>query len=120
MTFFDREPTFQSRQNWAANCSAHHLLDWLEQQTTTSEKLRQHTEVDESPGQTEDPPEPPFRIWHDDSGKKTVMAKLTKIGESRVTLTKEDGQTVEVALERLSQDDREYVEDRRSREADGP
>ena len=58
------------------------------------------------------PPAPakaPLRILHDSTGKFTVEASLSAIKEKVVVLTKRDGTSIEVPLERLSTADREFV-----------
>lgn len=57
------------------------------------------------------PPTPAFesRIWVDQSGAFNVTAKLLAVEDGRVRLEKENGETVRVPLDRLSNVDRNYL-----------
>jgi hypothetical protein len=52
----------------------------------------------------------PMRQWVDDSGSFQVQGRLILILEGKVRLLKETGRTTTVPLERLSADDRQYVD----------
>lgn len=49
------------------------------------------------------------RKWTDNTGKFSVEAELVEAKDGKVTLKRADGSTVMVALERLSEADREYI-----------
>lgn len=51
------------------------------------------------------------RTWSDRSGKFRVTAQLDRITEGGVVLVKPDGKRVEVPLEKLSEEDQQYVRD---------
>ena len=51
-----------------------------------------------------------FRTWSDRSGNFHADAALVDVKDGVVTITKKDGTTVNVSLERLSDADRQYVE----------
>lgn len=53
----------------------------------------------------------PMRTWSDESGKFSVEAKLADVASGVCTLTKADGSTADVPIERLSEDDQAYVKD---------
>ena len=53
--------------------------------------------------------EPVMRLWHDDTGKYQVRARLVGKREDAVELEKASGRTVVVPLRRLSDDDVLYV-----------
>lgn len=53
----------------------------------------------------------PLRTWTDNSGQFNVKAKLVLILDGKVRLLKETGRTTTVAIERLSQADRAYVQE---------
>lgn len=50
-----------------------------------------------------------FRTWSDRSGKFKVEAELLGVTEGKVQLKRKDGQTVEVPLDRLSDEDQKFV-----------
>jgi hypothetical protein len=52
----------------------------------------------------------PLRQWQDDSGAFQVQARLILILDGKVRLLKETGRTTTVPMERLSGNDRAYVE----------
>lgn len=52
---------------------------------------------------------PSFRTWRDASGQFEIEAVMVESKDSSVTLKKKNGATVKVPLEKLSDDDREYV-----------
>ena len=49
------------------------------------------------------------RTWTDSTGKYTVEAELLDFKDGNVQLKKEDGKTVNVPIEKLSDTDQEYV-----------
>lgn len=53
----------------------------------------------------------PIRQWTDNSGQFRVQARLVLILDGKVRLLKETGRTTTVLLERLSTDDRAYVDE---------
>lgn len=52
----------------------------------------------------------PVRTWKDDTGAYEVTARLVVIMDGKVRLLKETGRTTTVPLDRLSQADRQYVD----------
>ena len=55
------------------------------------------------------PGEPRLRIWQDLSGSFEVEASLVGVKDYKVALKKTDGKEIAVPLEKLSEDDQEYV-----------
>jgi hypothetical protein len=53
----------------------------------------------------------PMRKWVDDSGTFQVNGRLILILDGKVRLLKETGRTTTVPMERLSEADRQYVEE---------
>jgi hypothetical protein len=51
-----------------------------------------------------------LRVWGDNSGKFHVVAEFVEVTDDVVTLRKSNGSTVEVPLQRLSEKDKEFVE----------
>src|SRR4030042_5542855 len=49
------------------------------------------------------------RRWSDITGKYSVEATFVKVEDGKVFLARTDGRSVAVALEKLSEPDREYV-----------
>jgi phosphopantothenate synthetase len=49
------------------------------------------------------------RIWNDVSGSFNLEAELVKLEDGNVTLKKTNGKTITIALDKLSQEDREFV-----------
>lgn len=49
------------------------------------------------------------RTWTDATGKHKVEAELVGVADGKVTLRKTDGKTTTIALDKLSDADREYV-----------
>ena len=62
------------------------------------------------PEPVQEPQLAPARLWNDSSGKFTVMASLIAQRNEKVCLRKADGSTVEVAIDRLSDDDKDYLD----------
>jgi hypothetical protein len=60
-------------------------------------------------------PQPDFRNWTDAGGKHTTEAKYGGIAFGKVKLIKRDGSTVQVPLESLSEDNREWITNRQRR-----
>ncbi len=56
----------------------------------------------------------PLREWTDTTGKYKLLAVFAGLGSGRVTLRKEDGSVVNIPLEKLSKDDREYIQSLRN------
>ena len=56
---------------------------------------------------------PKFREWTDTTGKFHKTAKFRGMAGGVVKLELEDGQTISVPLEKLSDEDQEYVHQRR-------
>jgi hypothetical protein len=56
---------------------------------------------------------PKFRTWTDASGKHTMRAKLKSAAAGNVNLEKEDGTMVVVPIDRLSEEDQKYLNQRR-------
>ena len=50
-----------------------------------------------------------LRVWTDNTGKYKINARLVTIGESSVRLLKDTGKYTTVSLDRLSEDDLEFV-----------
>jgi hypothetical protein len=55
-------------------------------------------------------PDKGFRTWQDDSGKFKIEAELAGVEGDSVRLKRRDGTTITVALSRLSEADRQFVE----------
>jgi hypothetical protein len=53
-----------------------------------------------------------FRTWTDAKGTHTTEAKYGGMASDTVRLIKRDGITVEVPLEKLSEEDREWIANR--------
>ncbi len=51
-----------------------------------------------------------MRQWKDDTGKHTTRAKFVELVDGKVVLEKEDGTIRKVPLQRLSEDDRTFLE----------
>jgi hypothetical protein len=68
-----------------------------------------------------DPPRPAvapprkYRIWTDSTGKHTIEAKYSGISRGKVLLKKKDGKTIKVPLEKMSEEDQEWLEARKQR-----
>jgi tetratricopeptide (TPR) repeat protein len=60
---------------------------------------------------TEAKPASGLRMWSDRSGKFKVEAELVGVADGKVQLKRKDGQTVEVPLERLSDEDQKFIAD---------
>jgi len=60
------------------------------------------------------PPSVLARNWTDSAGKYSVEARFLDCRSGKVRLQKKDGQVILVAIEKLSKEDREFVEFRRS------
>ncbi len=56
-----------------------------------------------------------WRTWKDSTGKFTVEARFSGMAFGKVKLTKKNGTTLEVPLERLSEDDQKWLEDRKKK-----
>ena len=54
--------------------------------------------------------EAPVRLWTDDSGSFRVDAQLIEVLDGKVRLLKTNGRQSTVPLDRLSQADRDYVD----------
>jgi hypothetical protein len=54
-------------------------------------------------------PKYPFRHWKDASGQFEVYARLVSITGTHVKLMREDGTTIEVEIEKLSEEDVQYL-----------
>jgi hypothetical protein len=55
----------------------------------------------------------PFRTFSDKTGKFATIAKFRSSNGAVVTLEKEDGTTVDVPVSKLSDEDREWIQDQR-------
>lgn len=53
-----------------------------------------------------------FRMWHDQSGKFSIRAKLLEVKEDKVRLLAENGSIKEISIHRLSGADAEYCQSR--------
>ena len=53
-----------------------------------------------------------FRTWHDASGEHAIQAALVWSSAGKVRLRKENGTTIDVPLEKLSDEDQEYIRNR--------
>ncbi|MFH1269376.1 MAG: SHD1 domain-containing protein, partial [Planctomycetota bacterium] len=51
-----------------------------------------------------------LRTWTDSTGRFTLSAKFVSVQDGQVTLAREDGSEMTIALEKLSKADQEYVE----------
>lgn len=61
-----------------------------------------------------------FRTWGDAKGKNKITAKFVKVEDNLVTLEKEDGDEVEIELQKLSTLDQKYVADAVKNAGDSP
>ena len=50
------------------------------------------------------------RVWQDTTGKFKITAKIVGVKDGKVALQKEDGSVVNVPIEKLSEQDRKYLE----------
>ena len=74
----------------------------------------QHEEVKQKePPKPKVPEKPPFREWSDVSGKFKLHARFAGTAFGKVTLEREDGTTTQIAIEKLSEADREWIQSRR-------
>ncbi|MCC9655477.1 SHD1 domain-containing protein [Rhodopirellula halodulae] len=64
----------------------------------------------ETPVPSSEEPAAEVRTWSDASGKFQIVAALVARDDSQVTLQRGDGRTVKVPIDRLSDDDREWLE----------
>lgn len=55
-----------------------------------------------------------LRTWTDSTGRFTLSAKFVSVQDGQVTLAREDGSEMTIALEKLSKADQEYVEKTKS------
>ncbi len=60
---------------------------------------------------TESESKPPSRTWSDSTGKYTTEAQFVEFKDGKVQLRKRDGTVVFLPVERLSQADKDYVND---------
>lgn len=56
----------------------------------------------------------PSRVWVDSKGRFSVEARLIELDADRVVLLRDNGQRVSVAIDRLSEADRDYLAERKS------
>ena len=49
------------------------------------------------------------RIWNDATGAFSLEAEFVKVEDGNVTLKKTDGKTITIPLDKLSQEDRDFV-----------
>ncbi len=67
-----------------------------------------------------------IRLWQDDSGQFRILAELVEVKDGNAVLKRDDGRTVSLPLNRLSAEDRAYLEKHGAgaravvREAEGP
>lgn len=61
-----------------------------------------------------------WRTWASKSGKFKIKAKFVELVEDQLTLQKEDGGTVKVALDKLSDDDRKVARQLAENSEDNP
>ena len=59
-----------------------------------------------------------FRTWVDSSGKHKIKAKLVQASDGQVTLEREDGSQVSIAMDKLSDADRKYLAEMQSGDED--
>jgi hypothetical protein len=50
-----------------------------------------------------------LRVWRDDTGKFSIKAEFVSYASGEVKLRKEDGSEIEIVVQRLSEDDREFL-----------
>lgn len=67
------------------------------------------SKVADSPQKTDDG----FRTWHSADGRFSVEARLTSVLGDRVHLKKRDGTTIKVPREKLSDEDKEFLKQRK-------
>ena len=58
-------------------------------------------------------PPPDYRIWTDATGKYRSEGAFAGVASGKATLKKRDGSTTHVPLEKLSKDDRQWIEDQK-------
>jgi hypothetical protein len=61
-----------------------------------------------------------FRTWTSADGKFTIRARLLRVDGDAAILKKESGKEVKVSLEKFSEEDQNYVQERALREPDAP
>ncbi len=93
--FLDTEPHWESQEYWERKCASRLMAQWLLAQTTQ-------------------PAPEPVRQWSDKSGKFSTSARLLEVDGDSVVLEKEDGEHKVVEMSRLSQEDRDYVEKKKT------
>lgn len=71
------------------------------------------------PSSSPSSPPAPIRGWSDQSGRFEIQARLIEQDESEVLLKREDGRTVKVPIDKLSEADRQYLNESKM-EADNP
>lgn len=64
----------------------------------------------EAPAEKPPPPAPQWRVWTDASGQYKVEAELVEFDGTEVRLRRADGTTIEVAANKLSEEDRAFLE----------
>ena len=61
-----------------------------------------------------------LRTWKDKTGRFSILAELVESDGTKVKLKNEDGQVIEVAIDRLSDPDRQYLESQVTNPFAGP
>ncbi len=56
------------------------------------------------------PSQPSPRVWTDKTGRFNVRATLVRVRDSKATLAKEDGRTLDVSVDQLADADQRYLE----------
>lgn len=69
-------------------------------------------EESQAPKRPVKPPEPELREWRDASGQFRVEARFRGAAVGKVKLERENGEVVEVAIDRLSEEDQDWIRGR--------
>ena len=75
----------------------------------------QNVVTDSSEEKKAPPREPEYRIWQDASGKFKIKAEYVSYGVGKVKLRKEDGSEITVSVDKLSEEDQKWIEERKKR-----
>jgi hypothetical protein len=89
---------------------------WIEESARSAKAVVEKAEqerADESKRKQAEARAPKFRTWTDASGEHKTTAKLKTAAAGNVKLEKEDGTVVTVPVDTLSEEDQEYLKQRR-------
>lgn len=80
-------------------------------QALAKSKVPQVAALAQSQIQPNSKPQGPLRTWTSSSGAFKIQAALVSFDDDTVTLAKDDGETIEVPIDKLSKDDVQYLKD---------